>query len=286
MRTLASIRSELLRLKWHVAAIRFEIAMRRHALALKAGFNPDQPRIPAGGPHGGQWTSGAAGGGAIFIRFPLADAEAAEPGFDDAGAFDDFDAYDESGTFDEPATFGDGDPTDFSDGRRRLPLPPIESLLDIPSARPETTQEINRIAREVSRNPYLAPYYFVTIAESVGHWLNEKYWEIRADQDPPKSLEELQDAVFGSDKKGYDDHHIVGRWAGRDGLFSQSRINEGDNVVRIPRYKHWDINRWYETPNGEFGRLTPRQYLNESRNWREHREIGLKALRERGVLAP
>lgn len=153
MRTLASIRSELLRLKWHVAAIRFEIAMRRHALALKAGFNPDQPRIPAGGPHGGQWTSGAAGGGAIFIRFPLADAEAAEPGFDDAGAFDDFDAYDESGTFDEPATFGDGDPTDFSDGRRRLPLPPIESLLDIPSARPETTQEINRIARKFREIP-------------------------------------------------------------------------------------------------------------------------------------
>ena len=25
----------------------------------KAGFNPDQPRVPAGNPGGGQWTSGA-----------------------------------------------------------------------------------------------------------------------------------------------------------------------------------------------------------------------------------
>jgi hypothetical protein len=26
----------------------------------KAGFNPDEPRVPAGNPDGGQWTSGAA----------------------------------------------------------------------------------------------------------------------------------------------------------------------------------------------------------------------------------
>ncbi len=220
MRTLAAIRTELLRLKWHVAALRFEIAMRRHALALKA-FNPDQPRVPAGSSQGGQWTSGSTGGGAVFIGFPLANAEGADSAIDDAGAFDDFDAYDEFGEFDGPDAFDDGDPTDFSDARRRPTLPPIESLSDIPGVRPETIQEINRVAREVSRNPYLAPYYFVTIAEFVGHWLNEKYWEIRADQDPPKSLEELQDAVSGADKRGYDDHHIVEQWAGAESRISR-----------------------------------------------------------------
>lgn len=44
MRSLTAIRSELLRLKWDIAASRFQLALRRHALALKAGFNPAQPR--------------------------------------------------------------------------------------------------------------------------------------------------------------------------------------------------------------------------------------------------
>jgi hypothetical protein len=64
--SLRAIRNALLRLKWLAAATRFEIAMARHdralKLAYKAGFNPDQPRVPKGNPDGGQW-SGAGGGG-------------------------------------------------------------------------------------------------------------------------------------------------------------------------------------------------------------------------------
>jgi hypothetical protein len=56
MQSLDAVRSEMLRLKWHVAAMRFQLAMRKHALALKAGFDPDQPRDELG-----QWTD--AGGG-------------------------------------------------------------------------------------------------------------------------------------------------------------------------------------------------------------------------------
>lgn len=33
-------------------------AMARLAIALKAGFRPDQPRVPRGNPEGGQWTRG------------------------------------------------------------------------------------------------------------------------------------------------------------------------------------------------------------------------------------
>lgn len=50
------LRSRALRLKWHVAALRFEIAMLRHARVLrharllrKAGFRPDQARDERGG---------------------------------------------------------------------------------------------------------------------------------------------------------------------------------------------------------------------------------------------
>jgi hypothetical protein len=59
---LRAIEGGLLRLKWLAAATRFEIAMRRHDRALKAGFNPDQPRVPRGQPEGGQWTSDSGSG--------------------------------------------------------------------------------------------------------------------------------------------------------------------------------------------------------------------------------
>jgi hypothetical protein len=53
-----AIERRLLRLKWLASAVRFEIAMRRHARAMKYGFNPDQPRVPRGNPDGGEWTDG------------------------------------------------------------------------------------------------------------------------------------------------------------------------------------------------------------------------------------
>jgi hypothetical protein len=62
--SLAAIESGLIRLKWLAAAARFQLALRRHDLALKAGFNPSQPRVPAGNSDGGQWTSGSGGEGA------------------------------------------------------------------------------------------------------------------------------------------------------------------------------------------------------------------------------
>lgn len=41
----------------HVTGVRMMAALARfQALAEKAGFNPDQPRVPAGNPDGGQWT--------------------------------------------------------------------------------------------------------------------------------------------------------------------------------------------------------------------------------------
>lgn len=65
-------------LEWSLAARRFQLAYARHVQALiKAGFNPDQPRVPAGNPDGGQWTSG----GGIPARVRLADASpVASPG--------------------------------------------------------------------------------------------------------------------------------------------------------------------------------------------------------------
>jgi hypothetical protein len=58
---LRALEGGLLRLKWLAAATRFELAPLRHDRALKAGFNPDEPRVPRGNPDGGQWTDGNIG---------------------------------------------------------------------------------------------------------------------------------------------------------------------------------------------------------------------------------
>jgi hypothetical protein len=57
--------SELVMLRARLAGYAFEVsAIRLQLLLRRANFNPDQPRIPAGQPGGGQWTSeGGAGGG-------------------------------------------------------------------------------------------------------------------------------------------------------------------------------------------------------------------------------
>ncbi|ARQ00939.1 hypothetical protein [Pseudorhodoplanes sinuspersici] len=286
MQSLAAIRSELVRLKWHVAASRFQVALRRHALALKAGFNPDQPRVPADNANGGQWTSGGAGGGGVSVRFPLAVGDDAGLGiFGEEGAFEDFYGYEDFIDFGELGVFDDDGLTDFSDARRRPPLPPIENPLAIPSIPPEARQHINQIAREVARSPYLTIYYFTTITEIAEHWLNELHWEIKANQDPPKTLGELYEAMSQPDKRGYDRHHIVEQTAARNQGFPDSRINGQDNLVLIPRYRHEQINSWYQRPNKEFDGLTPRQYL-QGKSWDDHRRVGLDAMRLFGILKP
>lgn len=62
IKQLAALRrreSSELELKWQIAALRVESAFLRHAyVRLKSGFDPGQPRIPAGSPGGGQWTTG------------------------------------------------------------------------------------------------------------------------------------------------------------------------------------------------------------------------------------
>ena len=53
-------RFDLQQMRVKLADLRFELALIR--LALKAGFNPNQPRVPAGQRDGGQWTSDGGNG--------------------------------------------------------------------------------------------------------------------------------------------------------------------------------------------------------------------------------
>ena len=60
-RELEEERAELLALRREFEELRAQIEAERTRRALKA-FNPNQPRVPAGNPDGGQWTSGDGGG--------------------------------------------------------------------------------------------------------------------------------------------------------------------------------------------------------------------------------
>lgn len=60
---LAAARASLLELKREVAALAFELKFRR--LLREKAYNPNQPRVPAGNPDGGEWTSGEGGSGRI-----------------------------------------------------------------------------------------------------------------------------------------------------------------------------------------------------------------------------
>jgi len=55
----AELRASHERVKAELAEINYELAWRR----ILRKFRPDQPRVPAGSPQGGQWTSGDGGGG-------------------------------------------------------------------------------------------------------------------------------------------------------------------------------------------------------------------------------
>jgi hypothetical protein len=225
-RALGAAASGLLRLKWLAAATRFELALRRHDRALKYGFNPDEPRVPAGVPEGGQWTSD--GGSTGYMRL--------------AGDIP---------TGDSP---------------------------EIPKEPPPTTRLRNIAVRALARR--LGPY--IWIAAEAGSWIYDHRAEINSYFDPPKSLEELQDAA-NHPEKGYDIHHIVERNSAAKGGSEDKLIDAPENRVRIPRWKHWQINAFYQRPNKDYGWLTPRQYL-RGKSWEERTRVGLDALRDAGVL--
>jgi hypothetical protein len=69
-RQLAAARRTLLRLTAEVAALKSELKLRQLLRSLK--YSPDQPRVPAGNPDGGQWTSVNGGAnGRIRLAGPL-----------------------------------------------------------------------------------------------------------------------------------------------------------------------------------------------------------------------
>jgi hypothetical protein len=58
----------LARFRYAIAANRVLLAGERFRRVLKTGFRPNEPRVPAGNPDGGQWTGGGGGGASVGVK--------------------------------------------------------------------------------------------------------------------------------------------------------------------------------------------------------------------------
>ena len=310
------------------AALRDALALRHmhalHRIALQhSHYNPNQPRVPAGHPDGGQWTrvGGGAGEndprvvsdatpddlwkpgaryasgprrGSVPVRIGgrwieieggqanrLLEAQArAQDAIARVRALD-------PGWRPRPSTYESVEglirayESEAEQAQARFrELARIETSLSIPRQRPATAQERNDVAREIAR--WLVKHRG-HIVEGVS-WLLEYEPSIEAYLDPPRTLEELQRAV-ATPKKGYDIHHIVERTSAEQDGFPRSVIDGAENLVRIPRFKHWEISAWYSRPNKQFGGRAPREFL-RGKDWIERMRVGLEALIDHGVLKP
>ena len=150
-----------------------------------------------------------------------------------------------------------------------------------PKERPKTSTERVGWLKAAART---AAEHGVAAAEvaKLYPWMTYYASGLQSYNDPPRSLEELQSATAAP---GYDKHHIVEQSQAESEGYSREAIDSADNLVVIPRMKHWEINQWYQTRSPEFGWQTPRDYL-EGRNWAVKRSVGLEALKITGVLKP
>jgi hypothetical protein len=86
-------------------------------------------------------------------------------------------------------------------------------------------------------------------------------------------------------RKGDDIHHIAEQTSAERDKFPRSMIDDPENLVRIPRFKHWEITGWHQRKNERYEGVPPREYL-RGKDWAERLRVGLDALIEHGVLKP
>ncbi len=161
---------------------------------------------------------------------------------------------------------------------------------DIPPERPEDSRKrtgaIRAVARALAKipGPIGRAAALLTIFEGAS-WLREHQAEIETQLDPPKTLQELHDAVQ-IERPGTQIHHIVEQGPAENEGFPRSKIDAAENLVRIPKQKHQEISDWYSRRNFEdtrFNGQSPRDWL-RNRSWEERREFGLEVLEDFGVL--
>ena len=255
-------------LKSSVAALRFQALLWQFAWReRKAGFDPNQPRVPRGQPGGGQWTdAGGGSGGSERSDSP------------------------EGGS--APLKITIHPRAWFEDGGSGSKSPPLGDRPAVPDQEPATRQALNDFAKQaawwaakaLAREAVNPAVGTLLDAIDLAYWGYKAAPYVRAYLDPPKTLDELQRAV-SNPATGYDIHHIVEKTAANDANYPNHMIDGPGNLVRIPTLKHWQITAWFMRRNPRYGGLSPRAYL-RGKNWAERMKVGKEALIEFGVLKP
>jgi len=257
--------------------------------ALERKYSPNQPRVPAGNPDGGQWTSGGGGSGASVpgSTQPMGNIDFGDLSeIGSLGLFEIAPRERDNSVYTQLAgdvPEGDGPGIGHNEG------PPLEPS-EIPQQRPETSsgrmETVWAIARWVSRTGRYSPAVDIFFgAKDQIEWLKSYDPAMKSYSDPPRTLDELQSRVSPISERGYEDHHVEEQTLLERLGFTRREINAPNNKVRIPTLKHYEISGWYGKLSEEFGGLTPRDYLRD-KDAAERRRVGLKALIDMGVLKP
>jgi hypothetical protein len=312
-----------------------DAAMLRHRLALmdieaqqrlawhRSHFDPNQPRVPAGHPDGGQWTraGSAKGSNEPQVLSDVTPDNDWTPGARYVNARRHGTVPVRVGGQWLEVELGQANRLFMAEARAQIAIARVREL--DPNWRPEAVfrdtvegqirayeaqaEQAQVRLRELTRfepPPIIPKQRPATskerhdVAREIARWLVKNQdqvvegvrWlfeyedAIQAYLDLPKTLEELLQAV-STPKKGYEIHHIVERTPAEDDKFPRSMIDARDNLARIPKFKHWEITSWFMTKNKAFGNIPPREYL-RGKSWDERTRVGLIALKKHGVLKP
>jgi len=184
----------------------------------------------------------------------------------------------------KPPGIGHNNPPEKMEPEATDPKPP---LLQLPETRPDKTYPWGREIADALVSAAVigseATIYGISkMVDDVG-WLANQYANIESYLDPPKTYEELSgNAQIKGKHPGYEDHHIVEQGE-HNSYLDQSKIQSPENTVRIPYYRHKDVQQYYQTPNPALGGLTPREYLH-GKSFEEQFRFGLEVLRKFGIM--
>jgi len=239
-----------------------------HRELRKYGYDPNEPRVPAGNREGGQWTKGDWGVG----------SNAAGAVLSDTGPDNNWRPGAQYAANEPPPGIG------HNQG------PPLDDPPRIPSRVPFRARLINDflkataywLATAIPDHPKVRRFRDALRAT---RWLVDNYLPyITSYFDPPKSWDELQQNAL-SQRPGYDIHHPIEQKAAQDAGFTDSVVDGPGNRLSVPTLKHWQITGWYMTRNRDFGGVSPRNYLRD-KDWYERLRVGKMALIRFGVLKP
>jgi hypothetical protein len=166
--------------------------------------------------------------------------------------------------------------------------PPLDEPPEIPQQLPAMRGERMDFVRDAVSWIRLAGRYTPIVGAFLGALdqaedLKALTDAIKTANDPPAALEELQARAQRPSEAGYEDHHIVGQFAQNRLQFGDDLIDSPENKVRIPTVRHRDINGYYSKSSDRYDGLSPRDYL-RGKSWDEQTRVGLKILRNNGVL--